>query len=75
VAALLRRQVFLPLQEITEFASNVKRGNLTQKLSGTYGELTELADSVRTVASGFGKAVQEDTKPGEGNTAVQADVP
>ena len=75
VAALLRRQVFLPLQEITEFASNVKRGNLTQKLSGTYGELTELADSVRTVASSFGKAVQEDTKPGEGNPAVQADVP
>lgn len=49
VAALLRRQVFIPLREITEFTSSVKSGNLDAELKGISGELSDLADDVRAM--------------------------
>ena len=50
VAAMLRRQIFVPLREITEFTSNINRGNLDHELSGISGELNDLAEDVRAVA-------------------------
>ncbi len=50
VAALLRRQVFIPLKEITEFTSEAKSGNLDYDLKGISGELSDLADNVRDMA-------------------------
>jgi hypothetical protein len=46
VAALLRRQIFIPLREITEFTSSVKSGNLDAELKGISGELSDLASDV-----------------------------
>ena len=51
VAALLRRQVFLPLRELEEFTSAVKNGNLDGELTGISGELNDLADNVRAMAA------------------------
>ena len=59
VAAMLRRQIFVPLREITEFTSNVNRGNLDHELSGISGELNDLAEDVRAVALQLRTAVQE----------------
>jgi len=59
VAAMLRRQIFVPLREITEFTSNINRGNLDHELSGISGELNELAEDVREVALQLRTAVQE----------------
>jgi HAMP domain-containing protein len=50
VAALLRRQVFIPLKEITEFTSEARSGNLDGDLKGISGELSDLADNVRDMA-------------------------
>jgi hypothetical protein len=50
VAALLRRQIFIPLREITEFTSGVNSGNLDQELRDISGELSDLADDVRAIA-------------------------
>jgi HAMP domain-containing protein len=51
VAALLRRQVFVPLKEITEFTSEVSEGNLDRDLKGISGELSDLAENVREIAN------------------------
>ena len=59
VAALLRRHVFDPLREITEFASNVNQGYLHSKLPGISGELSDLANNVRAVAHRLRDAVLE----------------
>jgi len=59
VAAMLRRQIFVPLREITEFTSNINRGNLDHELSGISGELNDLAEDVRAVALQLRTAVQE----------------
>ena len=59
VAALLRRHVFDPLREITEFASNVNQGHLHGKLPGISGELSDLAGNVRAVAHRLRDAVLE----------------
>ncbi len=50
VAALLRRQIFIPLREITEFTSGINSGNLDQELRDISGELSDLADDVRGIA-------------------------
>ena len=50
VAALLRRQIFMPLREITEFTSGVNSGNLDRELREISGELSDLADDVRGIA-------------------------
>jgi methyl-accepting chemotaxis protein len=59
VAAMLRRQIFVPLREITEFTSNINRGNLDHELSGISGELNDLAEDVRAVALQLRTAVRE----------------
>lgn len=59
VAALLRRQVFIPLREITEFTSGVNSGNLNLELKGISGELSDLADDVREMALQLKGAVKE----------------
>ena len=59
VAALLRRQIFIPLREITEFTSSVNSGNLDQELRGISGELSDLADDVRAIALQLKHAEQE----------------
>lgn len=59
VAALLRRNIFVPLRKIKEFTAKVNRGNLTGELSGVTGELTDLAGDVRTLALRLRSAVQE----------------
>ena len=59
VAALLRRQIFIPLREITEFTSSVNSGNLDQELRGVTGELSDLADDVRAIALQLKHAEQE----------------
>jgi HAMP domain-containing protein len=59
VAALLRRQIFIPLREITEFTSSVNSGNLDQELRGISGELSDLADDVRAIALQLKSAEQE----------------
>lgn len=59
VAALLRRQVFMPLREIKAFTAKVNRGNLSPELSGISGELTELAGDIRAMASRLRIAVAE----------------
>jgi hypothetical protein len=59
VAALLQRQVFIPLKEIKEFTANINRGNLTDELSDISGELTDLAENVRAVALRHKNAVRE----------------
>jgi methyl-accepting chemotaxis protein len=59
VAALLRRQVFIPIREITEFTSSVNNGNLNQELKGISGELSDLADDVRAMALQLRNADQE----------------
>jgi HAMP domain-containing protein len=59
VAALLQRQIFIPLREIKDFTANINRGNLDVELSGVSGELTDLAEDVREVAQQFRCAVQE----------------
>ena len=51
VAALLHRNVFVPLRRIEEFTSMVNHGNLSGKLTGISGELAELAGDVRTLAT------------------------
>jgi HAMP domain-containing protein len=50
VAALLRRQVFIPIRELTEFTSDINNGNLNSELTGISGELSDLADEVRAMA-------------------------
>jgi hypothetical protein len=59
VAALLRRQIFIPLREITEFTSAVKSGNLDQELREISGELSDLADDVRAIALKMRSVAQE----------------
>ncbi|HEX2768885.1 MAG TPA: HAMP domain-containing protein [Geobacteraceae bacterium] len=59
VAALLRRQVFIPLREITDFTSDINNGNLTRELTGISGELSDLAQNIRAVALQLRNAVQE----------------
>jgi hypothetical protein len=59
VAALLRRQIFIPLREITEFTSDINNGNLNRELTGISGELADLAENSRGVALQLRDAVQE----------------
>jgi HAMP domain-containing protein len=59
VAALLRRQIFIPLREITEFTSDINSGNLDSELTGITGELADLADNVRAMALQVRSAAQE----------------
>jgi methyl-accepting chemotaxis protein len=59
VAALLRRQIFIPLREITEFTSDINNGNLDRELTGISGELSDLADDIRAVALQLRNAVEE----------------
>ncbi|KAF0219622.1 MAG: hypothetical protein FD174_1877 [Geobacteraceae bacterium] len=59
VSALLRRNVFVPLQEIKEFTAKVSRGNLDAELPGITGELTDLANDVRDVSLKLKRAGQE----------------
>ena len=59
VAALLRRQVFLPLNQIMAFTSKVNSGTLSTELSGVSGELAELAGNVRSIASQLQKSEGE----------------
>jgi HAMP domain-containing protein len=59
VAALLQRNVFLPLREIREFTSQANHGTLSGKLTGISGELAELAGDVRTLAARLEKTEQK----------------
>ncbi len=59
VSALLRRNVFVPLQGIKEFTAKVSRGNLDAELPGISGELTDLANDVRDVALKLKRSGQE----------------
>ncbi|MGA2150689.1 MAG: HAMP domain-containing protein [Geobacteraceae bacterium] len=70
VAALLRRQIFIPLREITEFTSDINNGNLDRELTGISGELSDLADDIRAVALQLRNAVEEieELKKGPGQT-------
>ena len=70
VAALLRRQIFIPLREITEFTSDINNGNLNRELTGISGELSDLADDIRAVALQLRNAVEEieELKKGPGQT-------
>ena len=51
VAALLHRNVFVPLKKIEDFTSMANHGNLSGKLTGISGELAELATDVRSLAT------------------------
>jgi len=62
VAALLRRQIFIPLREITEFTSEINNGNLDTELKISSGELSDLADDIRAVALQLRNAVEENDK-------------
>jgi methyl-accepting chemotaxis protein len=62
VAALLRRQIFIPLREITEFTSDINNGNLNRELTVSSGELSDLADGIRAVALQLRNAVEETEK-------------
>ncbi len=70
VAALLRRQIFIPLREITEFTSDINNGNLDRELTGISGELSDLAVDIRAVALQLRNAVEEieELKKGPGHT-------
>jgi HAMP domain-containing protein len=59
VAALLRRNVFVPLMEIKEFTAKVNDGNLTGELTGVPDELAELAGDIRGLAAQLKSTVQE----------------
>ena len=59
VAALLRRNVFIPLEKIKEFTANINRGNLNAHLNGIPGELAHLAEDVRGVAHRLKLAEEE----------------
>jgi hypothetical protein len=59
VAALLRRQVFVPLRQIRTFTSEVNSGSLSNDLSGISGELTDLACDVRSIACQLKLAEEE----------------
>jgi HAMP domain-containing protein len=59
VAALLRRQVFIPIRDLTEFASDINSGNLNRELTGISGELSDLAAEVRVMALRLRNAEQE----------------
>jgi len=59
VAALLRRQLFIPLREITEFTSQIKQGKPSRELTGISGELSDLADNIRGVAIQLKDALRE----------------
>ncbi|WP_243370512.1 HAMP domain-containing protein [Geotalea sp. SG265] len=59
VAALLRRQVFVPLRQIRTFTSKVNSGSLSHDLSGISGELTDLACDVRSIACQLKVAEEE----------------
>jgi methyl-accepting chemotaxis protein len=68
VAALLRRQIFIPLRELTEFTSDINNGNLTRELTGISGELSDLAVDIRAVVLQLRNALKEieDLKNGSG---------
>ena len=70
VAALLHRQIFIPLREIEEFTSDINNGNLNRELTGISGELSDLADDIRAVALQLRNAVEEieELKKGQGQT-------
>jgi methyl-accepting chemotaxis protein len=62
VAALLRRQIFIPLREITEFTSDINNGNLNRELKVSSVELSDLADDIQAVALQLRNAVEETEK-------------
>ena len=59
VAALLRRNVFIPLRNIKKFTAGINNGNISHELSGVPGELTDLAGDVREMATRLRIAVTE----------------
>jgi len=59
MAALLFRNVFIPLRDIRDFVRMVKKGNHSGELSAVNGGLNELARDVRDVAHSLRNAVQE----------------
>lgn len=59
VAALLRRQVFIPLRQIRTFTAKVNSGSISHDLSGISGELTDLAADVSSIASQLQVAEEE----------------
>jgi hypothetical protein len=71
VSALLRRNVFIPLRQITEFTAEVNRGNLNAQLSKIPGELTGLANDIRGVARRLKSAEQEREKLTDGQEKRQ----
>ncbi len=64
VAALLRRQIFIPLREVEEFTTSIKDGNLDCELSGISGELEDLAENLNAIATQLRNAahVKEELK-------------
>jgi HAMP domain-containing protein len=62
VAALLRLQIFIPLRKITEFTSDINNGNLNRELTGSSGELSDLADDIRAMAHKLRNAEGETEK-------------
>lgn len=59
VAALLRRQVFMPLRELEEFTLDLKDGKLDREFKGFSGELTDLVDNMREITGRLKDAEQE----------------
>ena len=56
VAALLNRQVFIPIRRLSDFTNSVVDGNLDEELAGGCGELEDVAAQVRTLATDLGAA-------------------
>lgn len=59
VAALLRRNVFVPLEKITAYAARINRGTLDVRTEGIHGELVPLASTLRELAHRLEHAERE----------------
>ncbi len=56
VAALLNRQVFIPIRRLSDFTNSVADGNLDEQLAGGCGELEDVAAQFRKMATDLGEA-------------------
>lgn len=59
VSALLRRNVLLPIQRLTEFTEEVARGRLDRKMPPVRGQVGDLASAFRRMAEDLGRARSE----------------
>jgi HAMP domain-containing protein len=59
VAALLRRNVFMPIKSLSDFTNQAVRGTIVQHFPRCGGEIEEIASNVRTIAEELNKAKTE----------------